>query len=181
MAWSVPLTAVSNATLTAAQWNASVRDNLLETAPAKATTSGSLFVGTGANAIAERIPTGTSVSTAQTYTSASFGDLTTVGPAVTVTTGTKAIVGFGAQIENSSAGGGGVMSFAVSGATTIAANAGATSLRSMSGTAGERNSGSVVNFVSGLTAGSNTFTAKYLTPTGGTSTFQFRELWVLPL
>lgn len=181
MAWSAPLTAVSNSTLTAAQWNASVRDNLLETAPAKATAASQLFVSTGVNTIAARVPTQATVLTAQGTASASYTDLTTVGPAVTVTSGTKAIVGFGAQVENSAAGGGGTMSFAVSGATTIAANAGTTALRSMSGTAGERNSASVVNFVSGLTAGSNTFTAKYLAPTGGTATFQFRELWVLPL
>jgi len=39
MAWFTPLAGVSTATLTAAQWNASVRDNLLETAPAKATSA----------------------------------------------------------------------------------------------------------------------------------------------
>lgn len=181
MAWSTPLTAVSNSTLTAAQWNASVRDNLLESAAAKATTAGQLFVSTGANALAARVPSGASVPAAQATTSASYVDLTTVGPAVTVTTGTRAFVGFGAQIENSAAGGGGAMSFAVSGASTIAAAAGAYALRQMSSVATERNSAGAVSFLSTLTGGSNTFTAKYLAPTGGTATFQFRELWVLPL
>ena len=62
MAWTTPLTAVSNTALTAAQWNASVRDNLLMTAPALATTTGRHFVSTGANTIAERAISSNSVS-----------------------------------------------------------------------------------------------------------------------
>lgn len=37
MAWTAPLTAALNGTLTAAQFNTHVRDNLLETEAAKAT------------------------------------------------------------------------------------------------------------------------------------------------
>ena len=54
MAWSAPMTAVANTVFTAAQFNQHVRDNLNETAPAKATASGGYFVATGVNAIAQR-------------------------------------------------------------------------------------------------------------------------------
>src|SRR5690242_20536503 len=98
MAWSSPLTAVTNAALTAAQWNASVRDNLLETAPAKATTPASFFAATGANTIAERIPAQTVTPASETTTSTSYTNLTTTGPTVALTTGTKAFVFIGAQL-----------------------------------------------------------------------------------
>lgn len=52
MAWSAPATAVANTFLTAAFWNTQVRDNLLETAPAKAAAAGDSFYATAANAIA---------------------------------------------------------------------------------------------------------------------------------
>lgn len=54
MAWSAPITAVTNATLSAAQWNASVRDNLNETAPAKATVANRVIVTNGANTVREQ-------------------------------------------------------------------------------------------------------------------------------
>src|SRR5690606_12967068 len=44
MAWSAPMTAVSGSVFTAAQFNQFVRDNLNETAPARATTAGAHFV-----------------------------------------------------------------------------------------------------------------------------------------
>lgn len=181
MAYSVPMTAVSNATFTAAQFNASVRDNILETAPAKATTAGQVFVSTAANAIAARVPTRFTIATAQNATSiAAYGDLTSVGPTVTVTTGTQALVAMTAAIGNSTGGGGGLMGFAVSGATTIAASDDR-ALRLMSSNASETQRMTAWHHQIGLTAGSNTFTAKYTTPTGGTATFQQRELAVFPL
>lgn len=47
------MTFVSNAVLTAAQLNTHLRDNLLETAPAKATAPGRFIVSTGLNSISE--------------------------------------------------------------------------------------------------------------------------------
>ena len=69
MVWSTPLTAVANTPLTAAQWNASVRDNFNETAPAKATVGGRIFASTGPNTIAEREVLADVVETAETTTS----------------------------------------------------------------------------------------------------------------
>jgi hypothetical protein len=180
MAWSTPLTAVSNATLTAAQWNASVRDNLLETAPAKATAAGRLFVSTGANAIAERVPTVARVETSQSTSSASFVDLATVGPAVTVTTGTRALVFISAGMTNSVATGAAAMGYAVSGASTIAAT-NATDLRADSPGTSEVDRATSVSMLTSLTAGSNVFTAKYRVGSGGTATFDAREIMVIPL
>jgi hypothetical protein len=59
--WSAPMTAVANSTFTAAQFNQYVRDNLNETAPAKATSAGSYFVADGVNSIAERTPNGVGI------------------------------------------------------------------------------------------------------------------------
>src|SRR3712207_4741779 len=101
MAWATPLTAVSNAILSAAQWNASVRDNLNETGPAKATTAGRILVTTGANGIAERAVSSATVSTSQTTTSTSYTDLATVGAAVAVTTGTQALALWNVQMASS--------------------------------------------------------------------------------
>lgn len=179
MAWSTPMTAVSNATFTAAQFNASVRDNLLETAPAKATAAGQLMVSSGVNAIAARTPNRQTNGTAQSTASLTYVDLATVGPAITVTTGTSALVITSSAIGNGTAGGGGLMSFAVSGASTIAASDDR-ALRSLSSTASATDTLSKVHMQIGLTAGSNTFTAKYAACIGGTATFQFRELCVIP-
>ena len=183
MAWSTPLTAVTNAALTAAQWNASVRDNLAETAPAKATATGRIFVTTAANSIAERIPsivrvTGGGQGTAST----SFTDLTTVGPTISsLATGTSAIFAVSAFCLNTSAGQGCYMGVAVSGASTIAADVNR-ALRIMSGAANENSKQSYIGmFATTLTAGSNTFQAKYASVASGTATFDERELLVLPL
>ena len=122
MAWTAPMTAVAGNTLTAAQWNTHVRDNLLETAPAKATAAGRIFVTTAANAIAERVVDSETVATSQTTTSTSYTDLATTGPAVTVTTGARALVFYGAEMENTTSTALSAASVAVSGATTDAAS-----------------------------------------------------------
>lgn len=181
MAWSTPLTAVSNAALTAAQWNASVRDNLAETAPAKATTSGSIFVGTGANSIAERIPTSDLVGNGftESTTSTAYTALTTSGPAVTVTTGAKALVIISSTVLNSTAGASSYMSWQISGATTVAAADGWALEHRDSGTNGIL-SASRVTFQSSLNPGSHTVTAQYRV-SAGTGTWQRRHMVVIPL
>lgn len=179
MAWSTPLTAVSNSTLTAAQWNASVRDNLLETAPAKATTAGRIFVTTGANALAERAIATASVLTAEATGATSYTNLTTVGPSVSVTTGTQAIVTFSAELSNNTTGNRCFVAVAVSGATTVAASDDeCLRYQAYGGNAGHRGATSVM--FTGLTPGTNTFTMQYHVD-GGTGTFQRRRLIVIAL
>lgn len=176
MAWTAPMTAVANTAFTAAQFNIHVRDNLNETAPAKATTAGRIFVTTGANSIAERAITENVITTGESTASGTYVDLTTVGPSVTITTGTEAILWIGCGMSNSTTAGG-AMAFAISGATTTApADANSYGYQSAA-SAGGRSAwiGKVT-----LTAGSNTFTAKYRV-NGGTGFFDTRRLGIIAL
>lgn len=177
MAWGTPLTAVSNAALTAAQWNASVRDNLLETAPAKATTAGGIFVATGANAIAQRVPLASTIATSETATATSYTNLATVGPQVSVTTGTQALVLWSAQMGNNTSGQNNYLSVAVTGATTTAASD-TWATRYQSFGANARHRATAFHWFT-LNAGSNIFTMSYRVD-AGTGTFLDRELLVIP-
>ena len=119
------------------------------------------------------------VATQQTTTSTSYTDLATSGPAVTITTGTKALVIISAgEMRNQNASGECDMSFAVSGATTTAA-ADATSVGITSAASNEtfRPTGA---FIVTVTAGSNTFTAKYRVG-GGTGVFANRRISVIDM
>jgi hypothetical protein len=179
MAWSTPLTAVSNAALTAAQWNASVRDNLLETAPAKFTTTGQLFVSTGANAGAVRSTGGATVATSETTASTTYADLATVGPAVTVTTGARAAVFVTASVANSTIGANTFAAYDVTGATTIGAND-ARAINLQPAAANQAGRFGAALFETGLTPGSNTFTMRYKVGSG-TGTYLNRTIVVIPL
>lgn len=180
MVWTSPMTAVSNTALTAAQWNQHVRDNFLETAPAKATTTGQYFVSTAANAITARSFLSAFVLTGETTTATSFADLTTVGPSVTVSTGTAALVMIRAETSVVSSTAAVRASYAVSGATTIAASGTWSLGYAGSGATAQTIYASSVNLETSLNPGSNTFTMKYQTSTG-TATFSSRRIIVMPL
>lgn len=119
----------------------------------------------------------TTVATSQTTASTSFTDLATVGPAVTLTTGPTAIVTVTAKMSNGTAANECNMGFAVSGATTVAASS-AQAILATSSTGGHAYQMSGTFYVTGLTGGSNTFTAKYAAVTGGTCTFLSRHIVV---
>lgn len=180
MAWSTPLTAVSNAALTAAQWNASVRDNLLTTAPALASTAGSIFAVTGSNAIAQRTPDsagqlGGETTTSTSYTSTLSGGGGSAGPSITATTGVKTLVAFHCR-QSTSVGGTNVWtSVAISGATSIAASDNWATSYDLTGQLFH----GLTYVEENLTAGSNTFTMSYRV-SGGTGTFATRRLNVVP-
>lgn len=182
MSWTAPMTAVSNTAFTAAQFNTYVRDNLMETAPALASASGQTFVSDGVNSIAVRVPTGATVTTAQTTTSSTYGNLSqsgaTVGPVVTVATGTKAIVAITAGISNSADNAASAASYAVSGATTIAASV-AWRVVQDGAPAGNTERYTAMSMQNNLNPGNNTFTMQYLVGSG-TGTFEYRELIVIP-
>jgi hypothetical protein len=116
------------------------------------------------------------VSTLQTTTSTSYTDLSTVGPAVTLVTGNKALVIISCEVTGSTASVESMASFAVSGATTVAA-ADAVKLLHTNNLY-ERQS--VVNCLTTLNSGSNTFTMKYRCNTG-TGTFLNRQITVIDL
>lgn len=180
MAWVTPPTFVSGSALTAAQLNVLAGD-LNETAAAKATAAGQLFVSTAVNVLAPRAPQAASVDAAESTASiASYGDLATVGPFVTVTLTSAAIVMFSAQISNGTGGGGGFVSYGITGPTSFFAPNGHV-IRKISSNPGEAEQFGKVNWQAGLSAGSNIFGLKYTTPTGGTATFQFRDILVIPI
>lgn len=180
VAWTSPMTAVANSVLTAAQWNTHVRDNLLETAPAKATTGGRLIVTAGVNSIVERSIQIAEYNGAQeTTTSTSATDLATPGPAVTITTGTSALVFWAVQIDNATVNAQSLVDFAVSGVSTRSAND-ATALRHTSATSSATVRAASMYYLTTLTAGTNTFTLKYWVGSG-TGGFQRRMVCVVAL
>ncbi len=181
MAWTAPMTAVANTAFTAAQFNTHVRDNLLETSPAKATagvSNGSILTKAGTNSTAFRTPDIATVLTSQTTSSTSYTNLSTSGPAVTVTTGARALVAISCSLKNNSTNSS-FMSCEVSGATSFSATDDR-SIRNRDGTGsdGELSMSHVFLFKT-LNSGSNTFTAKYRV-IGGTGTFQYRHITVIP-
>lgn len=119
------------------------------------------------------------VATSQTTASTSYADLATVGPAATIITGTSALVILTAQISSSIVDSG-YMGFAVSGATTVSPGD-AQALHSTSSVANHADQQSALYVVTGLTAGSNTFTAKYRQNGASTGTYVNRSIAVIPL
>lgn len=180
MSWTAPLTWVAGNVLTAAQLNQQVRDNMLETAPAKATTAGGLFLATGTNAIAQRIPDTDTVATSESTSSTSYAALTTPGPIATCTTGTKALVLLSAQLTNATIGNTANMSFAVSGATTIASSD-SYPLMMTPYASNVFHAGTRHVLLENLLAGSNVFTCQYKSGAATAANFRTREITVVPL
>lgn len=121
------------------------------------------------------------VAADESTTATAFTDLATVGPQVTVRIGAsgRALVTVGALMLNDTAAHACRMSFAVSGATTVAAD----TTKAVMATSPDANSQyrmSRTSVVTGLAAGSNTFTAKY-EGSGGTARFIDRQIIVIPL
>lgn len=130
----------------------------------------SLVVGGGGGVITAI--DGATVATDESTSSTSYTDLATAGPAVTLTTGTEVYISISANIYRAaSSGQAGHVAVAVSGATTIAA-ADANGFSTASAAGGANVASSRRFKLTGLTAGSNTFTLKYKT-TGGGSTFNY--------
>lgn len=122
------------------------------------------------------------VLTNQNTTSTSYTDLATTGPAVTVDTGTDVLIILSCISTKASGGAGfnSFMSVAVSGATTLAASDNNGINASSAGGAGFQFSLSRAFLLSGLTPGSNTFTAKYRV-NGSDFSFDHRDITVIPM
>ena len=127
---------------------------------------------------------GTTISTLQNCgNTASYIDLATVGPSVTITTGTTAIISISTTVQESANDTTQAwMSFAVSGASSISASDANSITCSMTSISGVFGSISRTMKITGLTAGSNTFTAKYKATCLGSGVIQFsnRDLVVYP-
>lgn len=175
MVWTT-LPTYTNGTLTAAQLMA-MRDNINETAPAKAIV-GSWplhFTSSATNTVAAREIRDQTVSDQDSTTNTSYTDLPTNGPAVTLTTGAFALCFPGSRVFNTS-GGVAYASFLITGATVGdsatdgrgVANQGTDDLRAGS------------TQLMACTPGSNIFTMKYRV-SSATGTFQSRRLCVMGL
>lgn len=142
---------------------------------------GRVLRGNGAGvapAYEDHSPVGDEVTTSQSATSASFVDLATAGPTATVTITAlgKALVCLSGKLL-AAAGATAFMGFAVSGATTIAAS---TQSALQTPLTSELGMGACF-LVTGLTAGSNTFRAKYSSGTPiFSATFADRQIAVIP-
>lgn len=121
-----------------------------------------------------------SVLTDESTSSATYADLATSGPAVTLTTGTSVIVTLSTNgYRISTAGNSYWYGVAVSGATTVAAADTKAIQVSSYNTLTSALPGSRTFIITGLTPGSNTFTAKYKTDGGATFHFFNRDLTVM--
>ena len=122
------------------------------------------------------------VDTLQSTNSTTYTDLATAGPAVTVTTGTKALVIVTAEMRCEDGGVKMFMSYAVSGATTVAASDEVAVQQQPAASFGTKAGGraSAASVVT-LTAGSNTFTAKYRLSTNTADEFSNRAIFVMNL
>lgn len=116
---------------------------------------------------------GTESTSASTYT-----DLTTV-TSVTLTTGTKALVIVAAMAESYSAFGS-YVSFAISGSTTVSASD-EWAFWNYSSSGDDKSRACMTRLVTGLTAGSNTFTMKFRTTAGGGRDFSHRSITVIDM
>lgn len=181
MTWSTPLTAVDGDILTAAQYNKSVRDNMLEMAAVKATGSLGYFVTSGSHSVSLRVPQKASVTASETTASVPFANLATVGPQVTVTCGTNALAIWAARHGNETAGSAALTSVEVSGASTIAAeDSWAMCIDGQNGgTASTQCRHTGFHLFTNLTPGDNVFTMKYRAASN-TARFSDRTLLVFP-
>lgn len=119
-------------------------------------------------------PKQATVTTEESTTSTSYGDLTTSGPSVTETlvAGQSCLVFLRALAINQTTSGGAVMSFTVSGVESLAAaDANAGWSRSI-----ERNNLFSVHWYQAGTTGSHTFLCKYKAEASGTAAFANRRI-----
>jgi len=181
MTWQAMPTFTDGNALTGAQLEI-LKANLLETAAAKATTTGRIFVATGTNALAEREIRQHYMAGSGTTTSTSFGNLSgggaNIGPTISnITTGTLALVNVQCQLNNATAGPSSRMSYDITGATTDSAtdDRGILSQNDVS-----KDSRFGVWELQTVTAGANTFEAKYRV-SSSTGAFSARTLIVMAL
>ncbi len=186
MAWTAPRTWVTGEIVTAALMNSAIRDNFLETSAATVTTAGDIAFADAANSMGSRLAIGaatthlvsdgsapvwrgiaTAVRTdSNTGTNTSYQKLEDASGGgfgfaaaveVTVTTGTVARVDYKCLLSNNTGGSLTMLSFSVSGATTVAAADG-NAIQYESSAANDRAFFGGYDLLTGLTAGSNVFT-----------------------
>lgn len=136
--------------------------------------NGTLWTPVGQRGTLNNSAAGVETTTSTSYTDLSF----TVGAAVTVQTGTAALVLLSASFFNSAAAHC-YTSFAVSGATTLAASDSNGFFRPVGAGIGAAERHNATIPVTGLTPGANTFTMKYKVG-AGTGSWTDRRIHVIP-
>lgn len=205
MAWTAPRTWVTNEIVTAAMMNTHVRDNLLQAAAAKMTAAGDLLYSTAANAPARlaslaapgHLVAGATAPAWRTVDAAlGIGSESTAlgtgwtglgvgetgdGPdtVVTVTTGANALLMFWARGSVATLGTAYHIGYAISGATTLAANVNRAVYERPSTVNYTSQPGAVV-LQTGLTAGSNTFTLQGIATIAADASISRGYLAVIP-
>jgi hypothetical protein len=179
MTWQPLPVFVAGTPPTSDQLNALSTD-LGETAPAKATAAGQFFVSTGPNALAARTPVAKYVVASEATGSFTMTDLTTPGPACTVTSGAQALMLMNANLFGDRAGQTAQVGIAITGATTSPPTT--TYLSATSAAQNYQVTAAGVRMAVGLTPGVNTFTMKYCQSgnAAGAVAFDHRFLTVLP-
>lgn len=178
MAWTAPMTAVASTAFTAAQFNLYVRDNLNETAPAKATAAGGFFVSNGVNTIIQRNLVSDTINTQQTTASTTYIALTTAGPTCSnVISDTRVLLFMTVQMNNNTANQESIAAAAISGATTAAADDNTGVDNQSASASSDVTCARIVRHT--VTPGSNTFTMQYRV-TGGQGSFRRRSMVAMP-
>lgn len=178
MAWTSPLTATPGRVFTASDFNTHIRDNLLATEGAVAQTPGSYFISNMTGSAVERHTASNTIDTAESRDNLTYGDLDTVGPSITITTGQAVIIGFGADVLINTPGGASVISVGFTGSETIAPSdiAGFTTEGVGAGTVVSGQFGSTFFNLAG---GSYTVTCKYRS--SANVTYSNRWIMAIPL
>lgn len=127
------------------------------------------------------VPATASVSATESTTSTSYTDLATAGPSVDAIIGDtgRALVTVSCVMFGNGAGVTPKMTFAMSGANTYTPTSDIYALVTSDSAGIATLAASRTSLLSGLTRGTTTFTAKYLT-SAGTSTFGIRSIVVVP-
>jgi len=174
MAWSSPPTFTSGNVLTAAQLTI-LRDDLLETGPAKATGGGGIIMVTGLNTLVQRSPLSSEYLPENSTSNTSYSFFTG-GPAASMTTGPAVYCWITAFMANDTAGAGARMSIDSIGSHSPSDN----TCLAVTTAANYAYRGTALLRISGLTPGVNTFTACYRAASG-TASFTARRVDILQL
>ncbi|MFJ9413031.1 hypothetical protein ACIRPT_02555 [Streptomyces sp. NPDC101227] len=184
------MTFVDGTALTASQLNTHLRDNLMQTMPALASEASQSFMSNGASSLVPRLSGKGTVLTVESLNESQWSDLATVGPQVTLETGSSVLVFFGAGFSSLTAdGAAGYVSVHISPASQDAdGNTTGNTIEPddsyaliYQGRPSDEFCGTHhVTHFGALSPGQNTFTLKYRSTAGGCS-FGRRRISVMPL
>lgn len=176
------MTAVANEVFTAAQYNTYVRDNLLETAPAKAFTTSQYFLSFDGGLL-PNVSGSAVVTTSESTTSTTYTDLATVGPSMIRNVNIGFIAFLGCRRVSSVGTAGAFMSMDIIRTSDMTTVFTADDIVAVGhyGSGAVRSIGSPETVI-GLDPGEYEFVAKYkTTDVGSTATFASRWMHVIPL